>query len=102
MEPSALEFGAEFVCNVIGVADGLLTGEFFSQIDGANKGALVKDLQARFGVERDETLTAGDTVGDLSMFPESALSIAVAPESPEVAQAASLLLPENDWRQAGQ
>jgi HAD superfamily phosphoserine phosphatase-like hydrolase len=88
VEPSAEELAAEFVCNSIGVADGLLTGDFSSRIDGRNKGS------------QDETLTAGDTAGDISMFSESAISIAVDPESLEIVQAASLLLPENDWRQA--
>jgi phosphoserine phosphatase len=100
VEPSAEELAAEFVCNSIGVADGLLTGDFSSRIDGRNKGKIINDLQTRFGISQDETLTAGDTAGDISMFSESAISIAVDPESLEIVQAASLLLPENDWRQA--
>ncbi len=100
VEPSAQELGAEFVCNSIGVSDGILTGDFFSQIDGCNKGRIINELQTRFGISREETLSAGDTAGDISMFLESAVSIAVDPESPEVTRAASLQLPENDWRQA--
>lgn len=100
VQPSAQELEAEFVCNSIGIADGLLTGDFVSQIDGRNKGKIINDLQTRFGISRDETLSAGDTAGDISMFSESAISIAVDPECLEVEQAASLLLPGNDWRQA--
>ncbi len=68
-------------------------------MDSHNKGELLASLQARFGVGPAETLTAGDTLYDMSMFPRAAISIAVSPAEPAVAEAADLVLPDGDWSQ---
>jgi phosphoserine phosphatase len=86
--------------NRLGVADGRLTGEFFDGVDSHNKGELLASLQARFGVESAETLAAGDTLHDTSMFTRAAVSIAVSPAEAAVAEAADLVLPDGDWTQA--
>lgn len=88
------------IYNQLGIVDGVLTGEFITNVDGYNKGDLVKELQARFGIRREETLAAGDTIHDVPMFSEAAVSISVFPAEPPVADAATLALVDNDWRNA--
>jgi hydroxymethylpyrimidine pyrophosphatase-like HAD family hydrolase len=75
-----------------------LTGGFLAGVNSHNKGDLVRELQGRFGATRAETLVAGDIDQDTTMFPEAALSIAVAPADPLVGEAADLLLADGDWR----
>ncbi len=94
----AVELGADHaVYNGLEVVDGRLTGRFLGGVDGQNKGELVRQLQERYGTSKAETLAAGDTLYDISMFPEAAVSVAVSPSDPAVAEAANLLLPEGDW-----
>lgn len=95
------QLGADVsVFNELGVAHGRLTGEFFDGVDSHNKGELVASLQARFGVGPAETLTAGDTLYDISMFPHAAVSVAVNPAELRVAEAARVVLPDGDWTRA--
>jgi phosphoserine phosphatase len=95
----AAELGADHAYfNRLGIVDGRLTGAFSAGVNSHNKGELVRELQARFGATRAETLVAGDTEYDTSMFPEAAVSIAVAPADPAIAAAADLLLADGDWR----
>jgi phosphoserine phosphatase len=101
VEQRAAELEADVAFfNRLGVADRRLTGEFFAGVDSGNKGELVQALQARFGVTRAETMAAGDTVSDTHMFPNAAVSIAVAPGEAAVAEASDLLLPNGDWSSA--
>ena len=101
VERCAAELGADVsLFNRLGVFNDRLTGEFFSEIGGDNKGKLARGLLSRFDITREEALAAGDTQGDIPMFSEVAASIVVEPESPEVAQAADLLLPGGDWSRA--
>ena len=83
--------------NRLVIADGLLTGDLITTVDSHNKGQLVRELQAKFGIDPAETLVAGDTIWDIPMFAEAAVSIAVAPSDPAVGQAADLLLADGDW-----
>lgn len=50
-------------------------------------------LQARLGVTPAETLAAGDTRSDIGLFELAAVSVAVQPDHPAVAEAASVVLP---------
>lgn len=84
--------------NQLVIDDGRLTGGFMAGVNSHNKGDLVRELQGRFGATRAETLVAGDIDQDTTMFPEAALSIAVAPADPSVGEAADLLLADGDWR----
>ncbi len=84
-------------CNRLGVANGRLTGEYFVEVDSHNKGSLLRELQVRFGLSRTQTLAAGDTLHDTQMFPDAAISVAVAPLEDGVAEAADLLLADGDW-----
>jgi phosphoserine phosphatase len=95
------ELGVDHVvCNQLHEKDGRVTGKFTYQVGCISKRELVRDLQLKYGVTLAQTLVAGDTTGDIPMFGEAAVSIAVAPESPEVQQAASIRLPEDDWNEA--
>ena len=97
----AAELGVDHAhYNRLGIEDGRLTGAFWAGVNSHNKGRLVRELQARFGATRAETLVAGDNEHDTTMFPEAAVSIAVAPADPAVAAAADLLLADGDWRPA--
>ncbi len=97
----AAELGADVAFyNRLGLTNGRLTGEFFGGVDAQNKGRLVRQLQDQFSVSRAETLAAGDTPADIPMFGEAAVSIAVDPVEPEVAQQADMVLPDADWSNA--
>jgi phosphoserine phosphatase len=101
VEHCAAELDADVaLCNRLGVANGRLTGEFIDGVDSHNKGQLVQALQVRFGATRAETLAAGDTPADIRMFPNAAVSVAVAPAELPVAEAADLLFPDGDWSRA--
>jgi HAD superfamily PSPase-like hydrolase len=101
VQDCARELDVDFAYfNRLGVSNGILTGEFFTNVDGHNKGQLVQELQTRFNARRKETLVAGDTINDIPMFPEAAVSIAVYPTDETVVDAASLSLPDNDWNNA--
>ncbi len=52
-------------------------GRYQVQMDG--KGALVRMLQRRYGVERARTVSVGDSAGDIGMFEESGLPICFNP-----------------------
>ena len=84
-------------CNQLGVTNGRLSGEYHTRVDSRNKGQLVQELQARYGLGRAETLAAGDTMHDTHMFANAGFSVAVAPGDDGVSEAADLLLPDGDW-----
>lgn len=88
------------ICNHVEVTGGRLTGELLGDVGNGNKGRLVRELQVRNGVSCAETLAAGDTLADVQMFSEAAVSVAVAPAEPAVAEAADLLLPDGNWARA--
>ena len=52
-------------------------GRYQVQMDG--KGALVRMLQRRYGVERARTVAVGDSAGDIGMFEEAGLPICFNP-----------------------
>lgn len=58
------------------------------------KGDLMTQLQTALGVCPAETLAVGDTRSDLPLFARAAVRVAVAPNHPDVAAAADLVLPD--------
>ncbi len=62
------------------------------------KGWVLAQLQEQLGIPPENTLSVGDTHGDVPMFQRSRVSVAVAPSHEEVAAAATLVLPEQDLR----
>jgi Cof subfamily protein (haloacid dehalogenase superfamily) len=61
---------------------------------GITKGRALRDLQARLGVGRDETVVFGDHLNDLEMFGEAAHTFAVAHAQPEILEVARYRLPD--------
>jgi Cof subfamily protein (haloacid dehalogenase superfamily) len=62
----------------------------------ANKGAVVRYLSARFGIDTSEIATIGDMPNDVLMFNDSGLSIAMGNASSEVQRAASRVTTSNE------
>lgn len=82
------------------VLNGSLTGIFISNLNKQSKRDLVIELQNQYSAGPEETLAAGDSLGDIAMFLDVGFSIAVDPETPEVSKAASIVLPNNNWKYA--
>jgi Cof subfamily protein (haloacid dehalogenase superfamily) len=61
----------------------------------ANKGAVLLDLSARYGIAPEEIATIGDGPNDMLMFAKSGLSIAMGNAGSDVKQAASLVTTSN-------
>lgn len=79
-----------------GDEDGLLRdlGRYQVQMDG--KGALVRMLQRRYGVDRTRTVTVGDSAGDIGMFEESGLPICFNPWDERPLPHAKVVIKERD------
>ncbi|MBR7165273.1 MAG: HAD family phosphatase [Clostridia bacterium] len=63
---------------------------------GVNKGVALKKLAALLGVERKNTIAAGDYNNDVAMLREAGLSFAVANAVPEVKKEADYVTVSND------
>ena len=61
----------------------------------ANKGAVARDLSARYGIPPQAIATIGDMPNDVLMFAHSGLSIAMGNASPEVQRAARRVTASN-------
>ena len=99
----AAELGIEyFFGNEIlfdgGGPDPVVSGEVRALVPVGSKGEVLTQLQTELGITPAETLAVGDTHGDLPMFERAAVSIAVHPNRPDVAEAADIVLPELDLR----
>lgn len=62
------------------------------------KRAVLEAVQAQLGIAPAETLAVGDTRSDIGLFQRAAVSVAVNPKDPQVAAAATLVLPDPDLR----
>ena len=69
-------------------------GRYQVQMDG--KGAIVKMLQRRLDVSRDNTASVGDSMGDVGMFQESRCSILFNPWDDRPREHASHVIEERD------
>jgi phosphoserine phosphatase len=88
-EPIVSEFAIDYVlANELAAEDGLLTGLAINHVPEGGKAAFACDLRQRLGVSIEETLAAGDTVGDLELFDCAGVRIAVNPRSEELARRA--------------
>lgn len=91
-EPIVAEFGIDYVlANELAEQDGILTGLAINHVPEGGKAAFACDLRLRLGVSVDETLAAGDTVGDLELFDCAGVRIAVNPRSAELARRADVV-----------
>ena len=84
--------------NEIFFKDGRATGQARAHVPEGGKGQIVDQLQAEFGVERDECLAVGDGTSDADMFPRVRMGVAVNPSSERVRAAADLVLEAPDLR----
>ena len=99
--PRAEKLSLDYVqCNQLHAESGCLTGEYTYTVDERNKRDIVRSLQGRYGLNAHQTLVAGDSEGDISMFTVSTCTIAVDPESNQVLESARGRLPEDDWNNA--
>ena len=62
----------------------------------ANKGAVVKYLSAKYGIDESEIATIGDMPNDVLMFAHSGLSIAMGQSGSEVHRAARRVTTSNE------
>ena len=69
-------------------------GRYQVQMDG--KGALVRMLQRRYGVDRTRTVAVGDSAGDIGMFQESGLPICFNPWDERPLAHAKVVVEERD------
>lgn len=92
-EPIVAEFGIDYVlANELAEENGILTGVAINHVPEGGKAAFACALRERLGVSVDETLAAGDTVGDLELFDCAGVRIAVNPRSEELARRADVVL----------
>lgn len=81
------------------VRDGKITGEVEVLVGWTEKATQVKQIADHFGVSLEETAYVGDGRNDVSAFRVVGLSIALAPERPEVAAAADVVIEKKDLRE---
>lgn len=77
-------------------ADPVVSGAVRAHLPLQEKGPLLEHLQATLEVLPAECLAVGDSRTDIPLFERAAVSVAICPDRPEVAAAASLVLPEQD------
>ena len=67
---------------------GIMTGEIVVHISthppGKTKGTLIKELMSQTGASQQETVAIGDSTGDMDMFLEAGLAIAVNPKTSDL------------------
>lgn len=91
-DPIAAEYAIEHVlANELLHEQGILLGTAVNRVPYGGKAAFARELMARLGVRPEETLAAGDTLGDLELFDCAGVRIAVNPRSPAVAAAADVV-----------
>ena len=75
-------------------------GRYQVQMDG--KGSVVKMLQRRLGVSKENTASVGDSAGDIAMFEESGYPICFNPWDDRPKAHASIVIEEKDLLPVGQ
>ncbi|MGV9168502.1 MAG: HAD family hydrolase [Promethearchaeia archaeon] len=103
-----LDIVAEYIGNRLGIDcvmtnrllhdDGKITGEVDVRVEWGEKGSLIQQIANRFAVPLEQTAYVGDGKNDVSAFSHVGLSIAFCPEDDEVAEAADVVIKENDLR----
>ncbi|MBS3794372.1 MAG: HAD family phosphatase [Candidatus Thorarchaeota archaeon] len=78
--------------------DGRITGEVDVQVGWGAKGTIIRKIAEHFDVSLEHTAYIGDGRNDVSAFSHVGLSIAFCPEHKEVADAADVVISENDLR----
>jgi phosphoserine phosphatase len=91
--------GIEYVLtNKLLHRNGTLTGKVENIVGWAEKSEHIKRVISYFGVTREQTAFVGDGRNDMSVFQVVKFSIAFNPKDQEVAEAASVVIREEDLR----
>ena len=72
--------------------DGRLTGEGIMNVDLRDKGISVREFQKKYGIDKEHTVSVGNSFVDIGMFKSSALSIAFNPIDDAVIEAADTVV----------
>jgi phosphoserine phosphatase len=95
----ARRIGIEYVLtNKLVHVDGYLTGKVENVVGWEEKSEHIQKILEHFGVAREQTAFVGDGRNDMSVFPVVRLAIAFNPKDQEVAEAASIVIREDDLR----
>lgn len=96
----ARKVGIEYVLvNRIGHANGIITGEVDVLVGWGGKAKEIEQIAKDFDTPLSEIAFVGDGKNDIPVFSVVALAIAFNPETEEVANAASLVIRQNDLRE---
>ncbi|MFW9931310.1 MAG: HAD family hydrolase [Candidatus Thorarchaeota archaeon] len=99
-EQIAKRVGIEYVLvNRISHENGIITGDVDVLVGWGGKAKEIEQISHDFDIPLSETAFVGDGKNDIPAFSVVALSIAINPETEEVAQAASIVIREKDLRQ---
>ena len=102
-----IDFAAKMISDEFGFDDyiadsletceaGKLTGEGIMNVDLRDKGISVREFQRKYKTDKEHTVSIGNSFIDVSMFDNSALSIAFNPIDDEVVEAADAVVRSNN------
>ncbi|MHA2295265.1 MAG: HAD family hydrolase [Candidatus Hodarchaeales archaeon] len=88
-----------FFGNEVEINGGILTGKMKRiSVDWDGKKTIVKELKRNFNVPTSRVVAIGDSSGDLKMFDESAITVAVNSSEKAVINAATISIELQDFR----
>ncbi len=97
--PIAQRVGIDYVLvNKIAHVNGVLTGDVEVHVGWGGKVQEIMQISKEFGIPLTETAFVGDGKNDIPVFSVVGLSIAINPETEEVATAASVVIREKNLR----
>ncbi len=95
----ASKLGVEYtLTNKLLHVDGILTGEVEVLVGWGEKIREIEIINEHFSIPPEDTAFVGDGKNDVSVFSVVGLSVAFNPEDEEVAQAADVVIRNNDLR----
>jgi len=98
-EDIAQRIGIDYVLtNKLGRKDGILTGKVENIVGWGEKADHIQKILDHYDVTLEQTAFVGDGRNDISVMKIVGLSIAFNPENQEVADAANIVIRENDLR----
>ena len=91
--------GIDYVLtNILRHEDGILTGEVENLVAWGGKADVVQQINKHFEIPLEKTAFVGDGRNDMSVFEVVGLSIAYNPEDQDVADAANVVVHDDDLR----
>ena len=91
--------GIDYVLtNILRHEDGILTGEVENLVAWGGKADVVQQISKHFEIPLEKTAFVGDGRNDMSVFKVVGLSIAYNPEDQDVADAANVVVHDDDLR----